>query len=75
MKPIKPKPSRSNGIKGGENLMEEEEEIEEEEGEGNSYGRKMPIRQVMLELERDGIIEIYEDKWGKVQIRITGGWS
>jgi hypothetical protein len=52
-----------------------EEEIEEEEGEGNSYGRKMPIRQVMLELERDGIIQIYEDRWGKVRIRITGGWS
>jgi hypothetical protein len=55
--------------------MEDEEEIEEEEGEVNFYERKMPIRQIVLELERDGIIEIYEDKWGKVQIRITGGWS
>lgn len=51
------------------------EEIEEEEGGVNSYGRKMPIRQVLLELERDGIIEIYEDRWGVVQIRLTGGWS
>jgi DNA-binding NtrC family response regulator len=55
--------------------QEEEEEIEEEEDEGNSYGRKMPIRQVLLELERDGIIQFYEDRWGKVQFRITGGWS
>ena len=60
MKPIKPKPSRSKRNKGGE---------------VNFYGRKMPVRQVVLELERDGIIQIYEDKWGKVQIRITGGWS
>ncbi len=52
-----------------------EEEIEKEEGEMNSYGWKMPMRQVLLELERDGIIQIYEDKWNKVQIRITGGWS
>lgn len=55
--------------------IKEEEEIEEEEDEGNSYGRKMPIRQVLLELERDGIIQFYEDRWGKVQFRITGGWS
>jgi hypothetical protein len=60
VKPIKPKPSKSKRNKGGE---------------GNSYGRKMPIRQVMLELERDGIMQIYKDQWGKVQIRKTGGWS
>ena len=56
-------------------MEEEEEEIEEEESEGNSYGWKMPIRQAMLELERDGIIQIYKDKWGKAQIRLTGGYS
>lgn len=53
----------------------DEEEIEEEEDEVNFYGRKMPIRQILLELEMDGIIEIYEDRWGMVQIRLTGGWT
>ena len=53
----------------------DEQEIEKEEGEGNSYEREMPMRQIVLELERDGIIQIYEDKWKKVQIRIIGGWS
>jgi len=53
----------------------DEEEIGGEEGEVNSYERKMPMRQILLEPERDGIIQIYEDRWGEVQIRITGGWG
>jgi hypothetical protein len=71
VKPIKP--SRPK-VKRGEHSMDKEE-IEEEESEVNSYERKMPMRQILLELERDGIIQIYGDRWGRVQIRIRGGWT
>jgi hypothetical protein len=53
----------------------DEEEIEGKEDEVNCYERKMPMRQILEELERDGIIEIYEDQWGEVQVRITGAWT
>ncbi len=39
------------------------------------YKNKPPMRDILLEFEKQGIIKIYEDGWGKVQIRITGGWS
>jgi hypothetical protein len=53
----------------------DEKEIEEEEDEENFCTRKMPLDQILLELERDRIIEIYEDRCGEVQIRLTGRWS
>lgn len=51
-------------VKRSEHKMDEEE-IEEVEDEEDFYKRKMPLDQILLELERDGVIEFYEDRWGR----------